>query len=51
VCANAAGNAFHGACLAAEVSDLSPPETAARISALLKRLSQVRFVYASMPAR
>ncbi len=46
VCDVAAGNAFHGACLAAEVSELLPPETAARIAALLKRLSQVLPVHA-----
>ncbi len=35
------GNAFHGVCLAAEVMDLSPPDLAARIASLLKRLAQV----------
>ena len=35
------GNAFHGACAAAEVAALVAPAQAARIRSLLSRLSQV----------
>ena len=41
------GNAFHGACLAAEVSKLVPAPQQQRIQALLSRLSQVMHKYSA----
>ncbi|KAK9832068.1 hypothetical protein WJX81_003754 [Elliptochloris bilobata] len=44
------GNAFHGACLAAEVIDMSPPDMSARIAGIMKRLSQVAAGEDGVPA-
>ena len=42
------GNAFHGTCLAAEVSKLVPAPQQQRIQALLSRLSQVKYTIQKM---
>ncbi len=39
------GNAFHGACLAREVMAAAAPQQQSAISALIKQLSQVRYLY------